>query len=80
MKAVEVFGLVIGYLRNHLMQRLKNRDNQNVLQEDMIQWVLTVPAIWHDKAKQFMRRAAEMVKFNFFKKKKKKKWMKTSIT
>jgi hypothetical protein len=27
----------------------------------MIQWVLTVPAIWSDKAKHFMRRAAEKV-------------------
>lgn len=61
MRAVDVFGLVIDYLRNHLVQRLKSRDNQTALQEDMIQWVLTVPAIWHDKAKQFMRRAAEKV-------------------
>jgi hypothetical protein len=29
--------------------------------ENMIQWVLTVPAIWSDKAKHFMRRAAEKV-------------------
>ena len=61
MLAIDVFGLVIGYLRNHLLQRLYNRDNQNSLQENMIQWVLTVPAIWSDKAKQFMRRAAAKV-------------------
>lgn len=59
MLAIDVFGLVIGYLRNHLLGRLYKRDNKTVLQEDMIQWVLTVPAIWNDKAKQFMRRAAE---------------------
>ena len=61
MLAIDVFGLAIGYLRNHLLQRLHSRDNQNILHENMIQWVLTVPAIWSDKAKHFMRRAAEKV-------------------
>jgi len=61
MLAIDVFGLAIGYLRNHLLQRLHSRDNQNILHENMIQWVLTIPAIWSDKAKHFMRRAAEKV-------------------
>lgn len=69
MLAIDVFGLVIGYLRDHLLQRLRGRDNQTFFQENMIQWVVTVPAIWNDKAKQFMRRAADQVNkndFNFF--------------
>ena len=28
---------------------------------DLILWVITVPAIWDDKAKRFMREAAEQV-------------------
>lgn len=34
--------------------------------ETDIAWVLTVPAIWNDGAKQFMREAAEMVSYQFF--------------
>jgi hypothetical protein len=33
------------------------------LEEKDIYWVLTVPAIWKDVAKQFMREAAENVSF-----------------
>ncbi|XP_076117723.1 heat shock 70 kDa protein 12A-like isoform X1 [Mytilus galloprovincialis] len=59
MLAIDMFALVLGYLRNHLMQRLQNRDTDNILDENTIQWVLTVPAIWSEKAKQFMRYAAD---------------------
>ena len=31
------------------------------IQDGDIEWVLTVPAIWNDPAKQFMRQAAEKV-------------------
>ena len=33
--------------------------------EDDIQWVLTIPAIWTPKAKQFMREAAFEVRSYF---------------
>jgi hypothetical protein len=33
------------------------------LVENDIHWVLTVPAIWKDNAKQFMREAAQQVFF-----------------
>jgi hypothetical protein len=36
--------------------------DQNLEEKD-IHWVLTVPAIWNDVAKQFMREAAENVRF-----------------
>ena len=35
------------------------------LEEQDIHWVLTVPAIWNDVAKQFMREAAEEVSQHF---------------
>ena len=40
--------------------RLETRDNG--FKADDIQWVLTVPAIWTPRAKQFMREAAYEVK------------------
>lgn len=37
-------------------------DNKRIkVDPDEILWILTVPAIWGDSAKQFMRKAAEKV-------------------
>lgn len=56
MPALDVFYLSIGYLKDNLMHTLKNR---NVgIHEDEIRFVLTIPAIWNEPAKQFMREAA----------------------
>jgi len=43
------------------MELLNSRDNQTQFDESMIRWVLTVPAIWDDQAKIFMRSAAQQV-------------------
>ena len=59
MPANKVFGEVIKYLKNHLLDLLKKRGT-GVENKD-IHWVLTVPAIWSDSAKQFMREAAYLV-------------------
>ena len=37
----------------------------NYMQSENIEWVLTVPAIWDDPEKQFMRKAAEKVFLRF---------------
>ncbi|VDI40444.1 Hypothetical predicted protein [Mytilus galloprovincialis] len=61
MKAIQVFSAAIRYLKEHLLDALQKslvRDS-NISNTD-IHWVLTVPAIWEIKAKQFMRDAAEM--------------------
>ena len=34
------------------------KDRGNAQQEENIKWIITVPAIWEDAAKQFMRDAA----------------------
>jgi hypothetical protein len=34
------------------------------IRDDEIKWVLTVPAIWSDQAKDFMRKSAEKVYIN----------------
>ncbi|KAH3842758.1 hypothetical protein DPMN_116262 [Dreissena polymorpha] len=56
-----VFSEIIKYLKQHLLKLLETRgtgvDNKD------IHWVLTVPAIWSDSAKQFMREAAQKVIF-----------------
>ncbi|KAK3587988.1 hypothetical protein CHS0354_014507 [Potamilus streckersoni] len=56
MLALDVFALSIKCLKNHLMKELKKKGTG--LNEEDIFWILTVPAIWNDAAKQFMREAA----------------------
>jgi hypothetical protein len=61
-----VFALVIRYLKDDL---LKDSEKQLAggLEEEEIQWVLTVPAIWTPLAKQFMRECAiEVPSFSSF--------------
>lgn len=47
----------IKYLKNELLSHCKN--NLLEIRDTDIKWVLTVPAIWTDSAKNFMRKAAE---------------------
>ncbi|XP_053374144.1 heat shock 70 kDa protein 12A-like [Mercenaria mercenaria] len=56
MPAINVFSAAIKYLKDHFMKRLKDRIGD--VRETDIHWVLTVPAIRHDGAKQFMKEAA----------------------
>ncbi|XP_060565801.1 heat shock 70 kDa protein 12A-like [Ruditapes philippinarum] len=58
MKALEVFGIAIKYLKDHLMGCLRNILHD--IDDNDLRWVLTVPAIWNDGSKQFMREAAEI--------------------
>ncbi|VDI50927.1 Hypothetical predicted protein [Mytilus galloprovincialis] len=55
--AVDVFSLSIKALVDHFMNSVKKQGTGVKIQE--IQWVLTIPAIWTDAAKQFMRECAE---------------------
>ena len=56
MEARKVFGAVIKYLKDHLVK--KSKSQLPGTQEEDIKFVLTVPAIWNEGAKQFMRGAA----------------------
>ncbi|XP_060583162.1 heat shock 70 kDa protein 12B-like [Ruditapes philippinarum] len=56
MPAMTIFGMSIRYLRNHLLKRLEKEEPW--IKESDIKYVLTVPAIWKENAKQFMRKAA----------------------
>lgn len=56
MQALPIFSMAINYMRNKVHKVLSRTVYQ--FSEDMVDWVLTVPAIWDDRAKQFMREAA----------------------
>ncbi|VDI20358.1 Hypothetical predicted protein, partial [Mytilus galloprovincialis] len=56
MEALYVFTLSIEALAKHLMALLEKQGTG--IKPEEIRWVLTVPAIWTDSAKQFMRKAA----------------------
>ncbi|WAR27208.1 HS12B-like protein [Mya arenaria] len=53
-----VFSVAIRFLKDDLLKVIDDRIKGGVKPEE-ISWVLTVPAIWDDGAKQFMREAAE---------------------
>ncbi|XP_063432515.1 heat shock 70 kDa protein 12A-like [Mytilus trossulus] len=55
--AIDVFGQSIKALKDHLLKLLITEGTG--VQPHEIKWVLTVPAIWPDSAKQFMRKSAE---------------------
>jgi hypothetical protein len=57
--AMKVFGTSIRALMNHLFLKLIERGFE--IEPKDIRWVLTVPAIWSDAAKQFMRNSANLV-------------------
>ncbi|XP_060592446.1 heat shock 70 kDa protein 12A-like isoform X2 [Ruditapes philippinarum] len=57
MPAMDVFSNSIKYLKDHLTQKLLQQLPDTLLDSE-IRWVLTVPAIWNDTSKQFMREAA----------------------
>ncbi|VDI65162.1 Hypothetical predicted protein [Mytilus galloprovincialis] len=57
MKAVDVFAFCIEYIWNTVFRRVKEQITN--LNEENIHWVLTVPAIWNEDARQFMLEAAK---------------------
>lgn len=59
MNALYVFSQSIRYLKDAFLRQC-NDAGLNWEKYD-IRWVLTVPAIWPEEAKSFMRKAAEKV-------------------
>lgn len=59
MLALDVFAAAIQYLKDHLIECLRARLDD--IRDTDIDWVITVPAIWQDEAKQFMQEAAAKV-------------------
>lgn len=61
MPALVVFSESLKYLKQSLYDEAKNQHTDITLSD--IKWVVTVPAIWPDPAKSFMRKAAIIVRF-----------------
>ena len=57
--AMKVFGTSIRALMKHLFLTFTERGIE--IEPMDIRWVLTVPAIWSEAAKQFMRKSANLV-------------------
>ncbi|XP_060596890.1 heat shock 70 kDa protein 12A-like [Ruditapes philippinarum] len=57
LSAKKVFSMVIKFLKDDLLEECSNQLGDSINDKD-VKWVLTVPAIWNDVAKQFMREAA----------------------
>lgn len=60
LSAMKVFSLSIKALKESLLNSLKTHGAETIESRDIL-WVVTVPAIWTEPAKQFMRDAAESV-------------------
>eukprot|EP00058_Branchiostoma_floridae_P028056 XP_002613547.1 hypothetical protein BRAFLDRAFT_208293 [Branchiostoma floridae] len=58
--ALDIFAHAMRFLKKHMLKaiELTVADDEITIEDDDIRWVLTVPAIWDDSAKQFMRQAA----------------------
>ena len=57
--AMKVLSTSIKALKNYLLLKFTERGIE--IEPKDIRWVLTVPAIWSDAAKQFMRKSANLV-------------------
>ena len=60
MRAIDVFTAAIKYMKKYLLEVMEKRGSTE-LTENKIAWIITVPAIWDNGAKQFMRQAAQYV-------------------
>uniref|UniRef100_A0A8C9ZVA8 Heat shock protein 12B n=1 Tax=Sander lucioperca TaxID=283035 RepID=A0A8C9ZVA8_SANLU len=56
-RAIEVFAHALRFFREHALKEVKDQSS-SVLEGEAIRWVITVPAVWKQPAKQFMREAA----------------------
>eukprot|EP00105_Crassostrea_gigas_P028462 XP_011450123.1 PREDICTED: heat shock 70 kDa protein 12A isoform X1 [Crassostrea gigas] len=59
MPYMAIIAHAIRYLKEHLLRQLNDKNILEAVTADGIFWVLTVPAIWTDSAKQFTREAAK---------------------
>lgn len=61
--AIDVFSLSIKALKDCLFELAETRGLELTMND--ITWVLTVPAIWSDSAKEFMKESAMKVTYAF---------------
>jgi len=63
-EAKTVFARSIKFLKEEALKVISQRTGDDHYNANDIQWVLTVPAIWTPKAKQFMREASYEARMN----------------
>ena len=63
MNAFKVFVSAIQHLRDVVLKEIKRRGILHLTSHE-VNWVITVPAIWSNVSKQFMREAAIAVRFS----------------
>ncbi|EPY82157.1 HSPA12B-like protein [Camelus ferus] len=56
-KALEIFAFALQYFKEQALKELSDQAGSEFENSD-VRWVITVPAIWKQPAKQFMRQAA----------------------
>ena len=61
MKAIDIFAAAIKYMKNHFLEKVHGDHKVKLLKAEDVHFILTVPAIWSDLSKQFMRKAAIQV-------------------
>lgn len=64
---MKVFAYSLAYFKQLALEEIFDQSGLR-LTDDVIRWVITVPAIWKASAKQFMRQAAYEVKRTYLKK------------
>lgn len=66
--ALVLFAHSLSHFKRLAISELKERcaEQKSVPQESDIRWVVTVPAIWKQSARQLMREAAYEVRFYYF--------------
>ena len=64
LQALKVFSLSIEYLANDAIASIQTSLSGDKLKKSDINWVLTVPVIWSDAAKQLMREATKQAKID----------------
>lgn len=62
LSANEVFSKSIKALVGSFKEIFERDASMIKLKDKDIKWVLTVPAIWSERSKQFMRKCAELVR------------------
>ena len=59
-QSIKIFALTLRFLKGHLLNALRMR-GRDISTED-IKWLVTVPTMWNDVCKQFVRQAAVQVR------------------
>jgi len=59
MKAIDVFYIIFCYLKQTILRQINSSKAASFcITSDDVGWMITIPAIWTDEARQFMREAA----------------------